>query len=499
MRLTDQRPDVMLGIDVGTQSAKCVVLDANGTLRGAGQESYGVLSPRPQWFEQDPVVWWAAVVDAVRAALREANVPAGHVQGIGITGQMHGLVLLNRRLEPLRPAMIWMDRRSANLCTVVTARVPHDIVVNTAANQLSPGFAGASLAWLREAEPHLLDQAHAVLQPKDYLILRMTGTLSSEPSDASATWLYDVPAREWSETLIQACGITSDLLPPLSGSATVVGRLTADAAYALGLNAETPVVAGAADQAALLLGAGVVEPGRGAITLGTGGQITVVSSRPMIDPELRLNTFCHALPDRWYTMGAILNGGIALRWWRNVLGDDTRAYADLLTEAETSPAGADGLIFIPYLEGERTPHMAPHATGAFVGLTARHTQAHMTRAILEGVAFAFRDCLNTLRVAGPVPDHFLIGGGGSQGALWRAILASVLNVSLQTIEGREHTATGAAMLAGVGTNVFTSVAEAVGHVVRYGATETPHNGDRDRYTEQYARFQALYPALRDAQ
>ncbi|MCD4686945.1 MAG: xylulokinase, partial [Anaerolineae bacterium] len=462
MRLADQRPDVILGIDVGTQSAKCVVLDANGTLRGVGQDGYGVLSPRPQWFEQDPAIWWDAVINAVRTALREANVSAGHVQSIGVTGQMHGLVLLDRRLEPLRPAMIWMDRRSANLCAIVTARVPHEAVVNVAANRLSPGFAGASLAWLREAEPHLLDQAHAALQPKDYLILRMTGTLSSEPSDASATWLYDVPVREWSAALTPACGVTLDLLPQVSDSAVVVGKLTADAAYALGLKAETPIVAGAGDQAALLLGTGVVEPGRGAITLGTGGQITVVSSRPMIDPEVRLNTFCHALPDRKYTMGAILNGGIALRWWRNVLGDNVRTYTDLLEEASAIPAGAEGLIFVPYLEGERTPHMDPHATGAFVGLTTRHTQAHMTRAVLEGVAYAFRDCLETLRVAGPVPDHFLIGGGGSQGPLWRTILASVLNVSLQTIEGREHTAVGAAMLAGLGTDVFAEVAEAVG-------------------------------------
>jgi xylulokinase len=498
MRLADQRPEVILGIDVGTQSTKCVVLDANGTLRGVGQEGYGVLSPRSQWFEQDPAAWWDATINAVRTALREAGVSAGHVQGIGVTGQMHGLVLLDRRMEPLRPAMIWMDRRSANLCAIVTARVPHDTVVNVAANRLSPGFAGASLAWLREAEPHLLDEAHAALQPKDYLILRLTGVFSSEPSDASATWLYDVPGRTWSETLIQACGVTPELLPTLSDSAAVVGKLTADAAYALGLKAEIPVVAGAGDQAALLLGAGVVEPGRGAITLGTGGQITVVSSRPMIDPELRLNTFCHALPDRWYTMGAILNGGIALRWWRNVLGDTTRAYSDLLAAAGTTPAGADGLIFVPYLEGERTPHVDPHATGAFVGLTTQHTQAHMTRAVLEGVAYAFRDCLDTLRVAGPVPDHFLIGGGGSQGALWRAILASVLNVSLQTIEGREHTAVGAAMLAGLGTRVFSGVAEAVGRVVRYGVTEIPPADDRDHYAEQFARFRALYPALRDA-
>lgn len=497
MVVTMQHPEVILGIDVGTQSAKCVVLDAKGTLRGVGQQGYDVLSPHPQWFEQDPAVWWDATITAVRTALHKAEVPAAQVQGIGVTGQMHGLVLVNQRLEPLCPAIIWMDRRSANLCPTISARVPHNTVVNVAANRLSPGFAGASLAWLRENKPDLLDGAHAALQPKDYLILRLTGVLSSEPSDASATWLYDVPQRAWSEPLIQACGITPDLLPPLSDSTAVVGPLTRDAARTLGLKTRIPVIAGAGDQAALLLGTGVVEPGRGAITLGTGGQIAVVSSHPMIDPELRLNTFCHALPEHWYTMGAILNGGITLRWWRSVLGDSARAYSDLLDAARAIPAGADGLIFVPYLEGERTPHMDPQTTGAFVGLTTQHTQAHMTRAVLEGVAFAFRDCLDTLRAAGPVPDHFLIGGGGSQGALWREILASVLDVSLQTINGREHTADGAAMLAGLGTRVFSNVAEAVERVVHYGAVETPIAANRDHYTERFTRFRALYPALRD--
>src|SRR5690606_3977989 len=241
----------------------------------------------------------------------------------------------------------------------------------------SPGFAGASLAWLREAEPATLEQARAVVQPKDYLALRLTGTLSSDPSDASATWLYDIRERRWSETLASACGVSLDLLPPVAESAAVVGTLRPAAADALGLRADIPVVAGAGDQAALLLGAGVVEAGRGSIPLGTGGQITVVSSRPLVDPELRLNTFCHAVPNRWYTMGAILNAGIALRWWRDVIDpDDPLVYPDLLARASQVSPGAEGLYFLPYLEGERTPHMDPNATGAFVGLTTRHTQAH---------------------------------------------------------------------------------------------------------------------------
>ncbi len=499
MRLTD-RTDVILGIDVGTQSSKCVVLDANGDLRGVGQEGYGILTPRPHWAEQDPQAWWEAAIGAVREALRQAGVSPARVQGIGLAGQMHGVVLLGYNLEPVRPAIIWMDRRSANLCETILGRVPPEVVVKVAGNRLSPGFAAASLAWLREVEPHTLERTRVVVQPKDYLALRLTGEISSEPSDASATWLYDIGQRQWSETLANACGISPDKLPPLSESAAVIGKLRPDPAFALGLRADIPVVAGASDQAALLLGAGVIEAGRGSITLGTGGQMTIVSNRPMIDPKLRLNTFCHAVPDRWYTMGAILNGGNALRWWRCVVDDEqSYSYADLLAEAEQVPAGAEGLIFLPYLEGERTPYMDPSATGALIGLTTRHSRAHITRAVLEGVAYAFRDCLLTLRDTGPIPDHFLIGGGGSQGVLWRQILASVLGVSLQTVEGREHTAVGAAMLAGLGTHVFNELAEAVAHSVRYGPTEMPNPAQKVIYDNGYARFRAYYPALRAVQ
>ncbi len=497
MRLTNERPDAVLGLDIGTQSVKCVALNVHGRQIGAGQIGYPIHTPRPHWAEQNPRDWWEATITATRQALRAADLRPGHVRGLGVTGQMHGLVLLDRRLQVLRPAIIWLDRRSANLCAVISARVPAETVHQVAANRLSPGFAGASLAWLREADPQTLAEAHIALSPKDYVVLRLTGVLSSEPSDASATWLFDVPRRAWSAELASACSVARELLPPLHESAETVGTLSPDAAYALGLKEDTPVVAGAGDQAALLMGMGVVESGRGAITLGTGGQMAVVSDRPRIDPQLRLNTFCHAVPQRWYTMGAILNAGLALRWWRDVLGqDDPSAYARLLNAARDVPTGAEGLIFLPYLSGERTPHMDAEARGAFVGLTTRHTQAHITRAVLEGVAFAFRDCLLTLREAGPVPDHFLVGGGGARGALWRQILADVLGVSLQRVSGQEHTALGAAMLAGLGTGLFYDLAQAVALAVRYEERNTPAPTAQGVYAEVFARYQVLYPALR---
>ncbi len=491
------QPPVVIGIDVGTQSSKCVVIDSVGALCGVGQQGYAIMRPQPEWGEQHPRDWWQAIVTATRAALRSANVDPVQVLGIGVTGQMHGVVLIGEDHEPVYPAIIWLDRRSAALSVTIQASVPLAVVREMAANRLSPGFAAASLAWLRAHDPAVLDQTRAILQPKDYAVLRLTGTLSSEHSDASATWLYDVPGRSWSPDLIAACGVALDQLPPLHESAAIVGELRADSASELGLPAGIPVIAGAADQAALLTGAGVITPGTGAITIGTGGQITVVSDQPRVDPELRLNTFCHALPERWYTMGAILNGGIALRWWRDTI-DPTGALAfdTLIAEAEAVPAGADGLIYLPYLAGERTPHMDPHATGAFIGLTQSHTRAYLTRAVLEGVAFAFRDCLMTLHATGPVPSQFVIGGGGAQGSLWRSILASVLGVTLQTLDGAEHTATGAALLAGTAAGVFADVQAAIERGVHYGALEEPNPVDQPVYAATFERFRALYPALR---
>jgi xylulokinase len=488
---------MLIGIDVGTQSAKCVAIDAKGHIRGMGQHGYPVLTPQPLWAEQDPAAWWDAVVSAARDAIQQAGISPGQVRGIGLTGQMHGFVMIGHDHAAIRPAIIWMDRRSANLIDAVQGSLAPEIVRSVAANRLSPGFAAATLAWFQVYDPAALDRTRYILMPKDYAALRLTGIVNTDPSDAAATWLYDVGRRKWSPDLADACGFTPVKLPPVRDSTTVIGELRADAAAALGIQAGIPVVSGAADQAAMLTGAGVITPGRGAITIATGGQITVVSDRPMIDPDLRLNTFCHAAPGLWYTMGAILNGGMVLRWWRDVVDPThTRAFGDLVDEAARIPAGSEGLICLPYLEGERTPLMDPDVTAAFVGLTRQHTQAHITRAVLEGVAYAFRDCLETLRAVGPVPDQFVIGGGGAQGTLWRRIMGAVLGVSLQTLEGAEHTAVGAALLAGVGAGVFADLPDAVARCVRYGAIEDPDADVRAVYDARFARFRALYPAIR---
>ncbi len=489
----------LLGIDIGTQSAKCVAISPAGDLRGTGQAGYVISAPHPGWAEQSPENWWTAAVQAVRAAVQSGGIEPESVRAIGVTGQMHGLVLIGKDLQPMRPAIIWMDRRSAEQADAILERTPADLLISVAGNHPSPGFAGVTLAWLSEHEPSALTQARAVLHPKDMIVLRLTGVLNSEPSDASATWLYDLTRNAWSPELAGLCHVPLNLLPPLRPSTSVVGELIPQAAEALGLPPGIPVVAGASDQGALLLGSGVITPGEGAITIATGGQITLVTDRPLIDPQLRLNTFCHALPDRWYTMGAILNGGIALRWWRNLLGGDQAwSYPDLLTAAEDISPGADGLVFLPYLAGERTPHMNPAASGAFIGLTLSHTPAHLTRAVLEGVAHAFRDCLQTLNALGPTPRHFVIGGGGARGRLWRQITADVLGCSVQRIEGEEHTAAGAALLAGIGVGLFADADEATTRFTRYGPVEYPNPAAHQVYDAAHHQFQALYRAIESA-
>ena len=374
-------------------------------------------------------------------------------------------------------------------------RIPRDVMLRTAGNRLSPGF-GASLAWLHEVEPQVLERARAAIQPKDFVALRLTGEVGSEPSDASATWLYDIARREWSPTLAGACNVPVDILPPVAESAAVVGALRAEAAFALGLPEGIPVVAGAADQAALLLGVGVVESGRGSITLGTGGQLTVVTNRPWIDPEMRLNTFCHAIPDHWYTR------------WRLQRRDRPALQAQhdlrqpvLQRSGRRSvgvPAGADGLIFLPYLEGERTPAHGSPGGGRLRRLDhAPHPGSPDARcAGGRGVCLP-RLSADLFQATGPVPDHFSIGGGGSQSELWRRIMADVLGVSLQTIEGAEHTPSARPCWPGW-AHTFYDLPQAVATSVRYGPTLMLDHAAHAAYTDIFAGYQALYPALRSA-
>lgn len=461
-----------LGIDLGTQSVKALLVNEQGVIVRIAQQPYPILRPHPNYAEQNPEDWWKATVWAVQEATRHAG---NQIRVIGIAGQMHGLVTLDKNKELLRPAIIWMDQRSTAECEIQK----RENWLQLAHNQLVPGFMAASLLWMKVHEPKLFDRIDMVLTPKDWLRWKLTGVLCTEVSDASGTLMMDIPKRQWSLELVELYGFPPGILPHVMESEQMIEEATTDASHELGLSSMPRVVAGAADQAAMLVGCGVLEPGQAVLTIGTGGQLSVVTDVPQ--PDGRLNTFCHAVPQRWYSMGAILAAGYALAWWKNVINGHLNA---VLRAAEKVPAGAEGIIFRPYLNGERTPHLNPTLTASFEGLTGRHTKGHLTRAVLEGVAFAMRDCQKTLLEAGASPNRIIMGGGGGQGVLWRQIMASVLQMPLHSVENPEQTAFGAAMLAAAGDG--RALADL--NWVQMGEVTPPVEGWVEHYEKQYLRF-----------
>jgi len=489
---------VLLGIDLGTSSLRAAVVDEGGHIRGLGQQEYGIDVPRPGWAEQQVDAWWGAAARATRQALQQAGVAPATIRGIGLSGQMHGTVLVGAEGDAIAPAIIWADARSTGEAEGINGLLGTERLAAIAGNRVSPGFMAATLAWLGQHEPRLLGSAHYALLPKDYLRLRMTGEATAEPSDASASLLFDITKWQWSQVLVDAAGVDSRLLPPLVPSAAVAGRLQAAAAEELGLLPGMPVVAGAGDQAAQAVGNGVIEETEASSTIGTGGQILQPCRRPAADSRLRVHCFCHAAPHTWYLMGAMLSAGLSLRWWRDILGlTGPEAYASLGAEAAIVPPGAEGLLFLPYLLGERTPHMDADARGAFIGLTLRHGRGHLARAIMEGVTFALRDGLEVLSKLAPRPRRLVASGGGAKSRLWVQIQADVLGLPITTVVGEERAVVGAAMLAGIGTGVFDGFEQARQSCVAYGGIVQP---DRDReplYTAVFEQYLSLYPALRD--
>lgn len=486
----------LLGVDIGTSSAKAVVVDGDGGLVGVGSKDYPIDQPHPGWAEQDPEDWWSAACAATRQALGHAGGRRDEVVAVGLSGQMHGTVLVDSEGVPVRPAVIWPDQRSAVEVERACEELGLERLGDLAANRLAVGFMAATLLWLKEHEPESLSRAGTVVLPKDYVRLRMTGSVGTEDSDASSTLLYDVANRRWSSELVEEWGLPPELLPASCASSDVVGGLLPDAAEELGLPVGTPVVAGGADQACQLVGNGLMDPGFGSCTIGTGGQVVTPISEPTCDPKLRLSTFCHALPDRWYSLGGMLSAGMSLRWFRDRFCPEGTGYEQLAAEAAEVAPGAEGLIFLPYLVGERTPHFDPLARAAFVGLTPRHGRGHAVRAIMEGVAFSMRDSLEIMRELGSAPARMVVAGGGGGSPVWRQILAEVLDLPLVTTVGSERTAVGAAFLAGFGVGLYDSVDE-MRAKVSYGPTVEPSPEASERYEQLYGVYSGLYLKLKD--
>jgi xylulokinase len=496
---------LLLGIDIGTSGSKALLVNEAGGVLASGTVEYPMFTPRPLWAEQNPADWWAATIQAVRLVLKRSAIKPEQVAGVGLTGQMHGLVLLDARGEVVRPCIMWNDQRTGPQCAAITDAIGEKRLLELIGNPVLPGFTAPKLVWVREHEPDVYNLVAHVLLPKDYVRYRLTGEYATEVSDASGTALLDVRHRRWSDAMLAALDIPADWLPKCYESPVVSGRISVGAAEETGLLPGTPVVGGAGDQAAGAVGSGIVRQGIVSVTLGTSGVVFAASEEYLLEPEGQLHAFCHAVPGGWHLMGVMLAAGGSLRWFRDALGEEELAQAaatgadvyDLLTaQAANAPAGCEGLIFLPYLSGERTPHPDPDARGVFFGLTLRHGKEHMVRSVLEGVAYGLRDSLELARDMGLHIEQVRASGGGTRSPLWKQILADIFDTEIVTTNAIEGAAFGAALLAGVGAGAYRDVAEAAERTVQVTGTTEP-GPDRSVYADYYPRYRALYPALKE--
>jgi len=486
-----------LGIDLGTSSVKALLINREGRLLAEAFHTYPILSPRPGWAQQDPEDWWKATCAALADCRKAA--PDAQVESLSFSGQMHGTVVVNRKGVPVRPAIIWADQRSAAEVAEFLAATGKEKLAGWTANPLATGFQLASLLWLQKHEPKSLQEVRAVLLPKDYLRGRMTGVWAAEASDACSTLLFDTAHRQWAAEVIAAAHFHRSWFPPSGEATDRAGEITARAAKETGLPVGTPVVMGGGDQPVTAVGNAVTEPGQVLSTIGSGGQLFAPTAEPKYDPQLRTHTFCHVMRDRWYVMGAILSAGLSLKWLREqVLGPGAPDYAALSEAASDVPPGAEGLVFLPYLTGERTPHLDPHACGVFFGLTPRHTVVHLVRAVMEGVVMALAEGLEIMRGLGISPKSVIAAGGGARSPLWRQIQADIYGCPVSTTGVREQAAYGAALLAGVGVGWWASVKDACAACVRPASDPlepSPQNGEV--YQPVRELYRRLYPQLRD--
>ena len=491
-------PHYLLGLDVSTTAAKALLIDDTGQVAGVASTPLTVSSPRPLWSEQDPADWWAGMAAAIRQVLSETGVAGDAVAAIGLTGQMHGLVLLDDAGRVLRPVILWNDQRTAAECDEIRARVGRERLIQICGNDALTGFTAPKLLWVRAHEPEIYAQARHVLLPKDYIRLRLSGDYAMDCADGSGTMLFDLGRRAWSAELLAALDLPAAWFPPVYEGPAVTGIVSAGAAAETGLRAGTPIVGGGGDQAAQAVGVGAVAPGIVALTLGTSGVVFAATQAALVQPEGRLHAFCHAVPGRWHFMGVMLSAAGSLQWYRERLTAGA-PFATLDAEAEAVPPGSEGLLFLPYLTGERTPHPDPLARGAWVGLTVRHGRGHLTRSVLEGVAFGLRDSFTLIGEAG-LGDvrQVRLSGGGARSPLWRQILADVLGAELVTVNTTEGAAYGAALLAGVGAAIWPNVDAACAATIRLTGHTTPNPAATTAYEPVYDLYRGLYPALQPA-
>lgn len=478
------------GVDIGTTGARAVVVDESGTIMTQASTEYPLYTPRPGWSEQDPVDWWTGAKQVLGAIGRDTSIDA-----IGLTGQMHGSVFLDADLLPIRPALLWNDQRTAAQCDAITAAVGEHRLLSIAGNPALTGFQAPKILWLRDNERRNYERVRHVVLPKDFVRLRLSDELATDASDAAGTLLMDVGARKWSGDILEAIQIPAEWLPQIFEGPERTGVLSAAVANELALRKGVPIAAGGGDNAAAAVGTGIVEPGRVSSSLGTSGVVFAHSDAFAPDPSGRLHAFCHAVPGAYHLMGVTLAAGASLRWWRDVVG--RTSYRELGELAARVPPGAEGLLFLPYLTGERSPHLDPRARGAFVGLSARHDRAHMTRAVMEGVAFSLRESIDIMIELGIEIDHVRAIGGGARSDPWVQMQADIFGLPVRRITIDEGPAYGAALLSAVTAGAFNDVAEASSTIKMRPDIVEPQHQATAVYDELYALYRSLYPTLRE--
>ncbi len=498
---------LLIGIDVGTGGVKTVAVNESGGILARSFREYPLSQPRPGWTEQNPEDWWQATVQSLADIAGQLGSKVQEVKGIGLSGQMHSSVFLDAERQVIRPALLWNDGRTAPQCRWITDQVGREELIRHTSNPALEGFTAPKIVWLMQNEPENYRRLRWVLLPKDYVRMRLTGEIYTELSDAAGTLLLDVAKRKWSLPVMEKLGIDPQIMPEVKESSDCCGYLLKDVADATGLPAGIAIAGGGADNACGAVGTGIVRSGRALSSIGTSGVVLVQTDTPQTDPEAKVHTFNHGVPNRWYNMGVSLSAGLSLKWFRDNLGQleaqmeslsGIDAYNLLTAQAENVPAGSEGLIFLPYLTGERTPHADANARGVFCGITPRHTKGHLVRAVLEGVVFALRDSLEIIKGMGTEVPEIRAIGGGAKSPLWRQMQADVMNVRIATLNVDEGPAFGAALLAGVAAGVHASVAEAAEAAISTVSVTEPNPKTVEIYEQYYREYQALYPALKDS-
>lgn len=486
----------LMGLDISTTGAKALIIDESGNVISVANTPQPISQPKPLWSEQNPSDWWDGIANSIRTALSQANLSGDDISAIGLTGQMHGLVLLDENGNVLRPSILWNDQRTQTQCDYMTEMIGFERLIQLTGNRALTGFTAPKILWVRDNEPDVYAKAKHVLLPKDYIRYKLTGDYATDLAGAAGTSLLNVAERSWSQEVLSALDIPMDWMPEVHEGTQVTGTISESGAQETGLKIGIPVVGGGGDQAAGAVGMGCVSPDKIGVTVGTSGVVFAPLSQYAYEPEGRLHAFCHAVPGMWHFMGVMLSAAGSLQWYKDTFADDI-GFDTLLAETVDVPAGSEGLFFLPYLTGERTPHPDPLARGAFIGMTTRHTRGHITRAVLEGVAYGLKDSFTLIDNAG-LPDSFevRISGGGAKSPIWQQIIADVLGAPLVNINTTEGGAFGAAILASVTAGLYGDVASACATMIQTG--ESVAVGDNQAvYTEQYKIYQSLYPTLKD--